>query len=162
MTLRRRRRGRVRMASLSENVTDQIIKLSAAESLPVVDGHGMSSFPLDRNQAGLHEQVKLAIVHPAIAERRYLHFESCRKTFGHPAHGCNRLWRFPGRPENRIANFVRRMISRETCEVASDELSSASDLVAGEHPAFPEKRSLPSAGSPGTEFPEDLPCKKRK
>jgi hypothetical protein len=64
MTLRGRRSfsaGEFECAGLAQDVTDKIIKLAAAEALPVVDRHGISGFPLDRNQAGFHEQIKPAI-----------------------------------------------------------------------------------------------------
>jgi hypothetical protein len=114
-----------------QNVSDEIINLSAAESLPVVAWHGISQFPLNGDQAGLHEQVEPAIA--ILQLDRGIVFVSNHA--GKPPailHNCGRgLLRPPGRLENRIANFVRRMISRKPCDVSRNELSSASNPVAG-------------------------------
>ena len=118
-------------AGLSLNVTDQIIKLTAAESLPVVDRHGVCSFPLDRDQTGLHQQVKLATCVLQLQRGVIFISNHAGKLSAIARHGCNRLGRFRGRPEDRVANCVSRMISRKPGEVSDDELSSTGDLVAG-------------------------------
>ena len=43
----------------------------------------------------------------------------------------NRQWRFRGRPENRVANFVSRVIPGKATEISHYELSSIRNLVAG-------------------------------
>lgn len=119
------------MAGLSQYITDQIIKLGATESLPVIDGHRVTDFPTHRNQARLHEQVKPAISILQL-QRGVVFIPDYAGELSAIPRGCGRrLLRCSSGPENRIANFVRRMISRKTCQVSSDELPLASNLVAG-------------------------------
>src|SRR5580693_466043 len=108
----------------------------------IINRHGISAFPLDRDQARLHQQVKPAIFILQLQRRivfipnRSGKFATISSSRGHG------LSLFPIWPQNRIANLIPPMISCKPCKVSSDKLSSASDLVTSRTRAFPEKKIL--------------------
>jgi hypothetical protein len=120
-----------RALGLSQNVSDQIIQFGAAESPPVVDRHGSSDLSLHRDQAGLHEQVKPAIGILQLQGGIILVPNHAGKRSVIPCDSGGRLLLSCRWPYDRIANLVRRMISRETCDISHDELSAFHKLVAG-------------------------------
>ena len=127
---------------LAQNITDEIIKLSSAQPMPVVDRHRFSGFPLHRDQAGLHEQIKSAISILQL-QRSVVFVPNHSGKLAPIAFNRSRgLLLFSARAENRVANLIFRMISRKPCKVSGDELSSASNLVTSGASALSKEKFL--------------------
>src|SRR5271169_1369606 len=93
--------------------------------MTVVDRHGLSGFPLDRHQAGFHEQVKPAISILQLQRGVVFVPDHAGEPSTIPRNGGRRLLLASSRPENSFTNLAGLMIPCEPREVIGDELSLA-------------------------------------
>jgi len=110
---------------LALNVGDKIIDLAVAKAMAVVAWHGLARFPLDRREAGFHQQIKSAISILQLQRGVVFVPDHSGKLSTIPRRSNRCFRRSSGRPDNRITNLARLMIPGKPGYVFGDDLSSA-------------------------------------
>src|ERR1700691_478197 len=107
-------------------IADQVAEFSGTELFLVIDVHGSSGTPLDRNQARFHEQIKPAIFVVLQLDGGVVFVTN--RTGELSTILCNRgrcVFAPSSTVENCVAYLARLMVLAISCEVSGSEFSSA-------------------------------------